>query len=515
MQIVVALNGSRERNLTLSPGDDVSINLVVYANDGDANPVAVTDAQISTGGGGYLPIGTQFAIPYSMGRTPYRIIGKVAGISSTLVYGYIEAVGPGKLYWGYWDGEAIFPPIIPTTQAANVIVSDSAGNFVATNVEDVLIELDSKDDQLQAQANGLQTQINNLVATGGGGGGGGGAGVSSVNGRSGAVSLNKNDVGLAQADNTSDLQKPISTATQTALNGKHVAFAGQSGGTTLGTTGTIAALNFTGKAVASRVGDTLNVNVAQDAVSSVAGRTGAVTISKADVGLGNADNTSDANKPISTATQQALDAKHVAFSIQNAGSSLGTAGTVDTINFASGASVSRSGNVATINITGGGGGGGSGEVNTASNLGTGTGLFAQKNGVDLQFKSLKVTGNASISATTTEVTVNVPNTSAPVTSVAGRTGDVTLTKTDVGLGNVDNTSDASKPVSTAQAAAIQDARKFTPFNVTTPTATLNLSVGYNVVRINYNGACTVTLNVPDGGWYVVNRESGTGTVTVN
>ena len=41
-----------------------------------------------------------------------------------------------------------------------------------------------------------------------------------------------------------------------------------------------------------------------------------------------------------------------------------------------------------------------------------------------------------------------------VTSVAGKTGSVTLEKADVGLGNVDNTSDASKPVSTAQAAAI-------------------------------------------------------------
>lgn len=40
-----------------------------------------------------------------------------------------------------------------------------------------------------------------------------------------------------------------------------------------------------------------------------------------------------------------------------------------------------------------------------------------------------------------------------VTSVAGRTGDVTLTKGDVGLGSVDNTADASKPVSTLQAAA--------------------------------------------------------------
>lgn len=42
-----------------------------------------------------------------------------------------------------------------------------------------------------------------------------------------------------------------------------------------------------------------------------------------------------------------------------------------------------------------------------------------------------------------------------VTSVAGRIGAVTLTKADVGLRNVDNTSDANKPVSTAQAAAIK------------------------------------------------------------
>jgi hypothetical protein len=43
---------------------------------------------------------------------------------------------------------------------------------------------------------------------------------------------------------------------------------------------------------------------------------------------------------------------------------------------------------------------------------------------------------------------------APVQSVAGRTGSVTLTKSDVGLANVDNTSDASKPVSTATQAAL-------------------------------------------------------------
>lgn len=40
-----------------------------------------------------------------------------------------------------------------------------------------------------------------------------------------------------------------------------------------------------------------------------------------------------------------------------------------------------------------------------------------------------------------------------VTSVASRTGAVVLTKADVGLDQVDNTSDANKPVSTAQATA--------------------------------------------------------------
>lgn len=41
-----------------------------------------------------------------------------------------------------------------------------------------------------------------------------------------------------------------------------------------------------------------------------------------------------------------------------------------------------------------------------------------------------------------------------VISVNGRTGEVVLTKTDVGLSNVDNTSDVNKPISTAQQAAL-------------------------------------------------------------
>jgi len=51
-----------------------------------------------------------------------------------------------------------------------------------------------------------------------------------------------------------------------------------------------------------------------DLVQSVAGKQGVVTLDKADVGLSNVDNTSDADKPISTATQLALDGKKDDFS---------------------------------------------------------------------------------------------------------------------------------------------------------------------------------------------------------
>jgi hypothetical protein len=79
-------------------------------------------------------------------------------------------------------------------------------------------------------------------------------------------SFSKNTVGLGNVDNTSDANKPISTATQTALNLK----------------ANIASPTFTG---------------------TVSG------ITKSMVGLGNVDNTTDAAKPISTATQTALDTK--------------------------------------------------------------------------------------------------------------------------------------------------------------------------------------------------------------
>lgn len=56
---------------------------------------------------------------------------------------------------------------------------------------------------------------------------------------------------------------------------------------------------------------------ATNLVTSAAGRLGAVTLSRSDVGLNSVDNTSDASKPVSTAQQVALDGKLDKVSIPN------------------------------------------------------------------------------------------------------------------------------------------------------------------------------------------------------
>lgn len=90
--------------------------------------------------------------------------------------------------------------------------------------------------------------------------------------------VTKAQVGLANVDNTSDANKPVSTATATALAGKQASSA---------------VLTFLAGATAATAA----------AVKTL------LALVKADVGLGNVDNTSDANKPVSTAQQAALDLK--------------------------------------------------------------------------------------------------------------------------------------------------------------------------------------------------------------
>jgi uncharacterized protein (TIGR02145 family) len=139
---------------------------------------------------------------------------------------------------------------------------------------------------------------------------------------------------LGNVDNTSDVNKPVSSATQTALDLKENA--SNKSDASLGTS-TI--LYPTQNAVKTYV-DSQVATGAPDATSSVKGKiqltgelggsassptvpglalkapinnpafTGTVTgVTKAMVDLGNVDNTSDVNKPVSSATQTALDLK--------------------------------------------------------------------------------------------------------------------------------------------------------------------------------------------------------------
>jgi hypothetical protein len=130
--------------------------------------------------------------------------------------------------------------------------------------------------------------------------------VISVNGEVGAVDLDKGDIGLGNVDNTSDADKPISTATQTELD-------------------LITNVNWTGdynNGVTYTVGDGVMFNGASFRMIIAIGAAGynpaaypanwlQVTdyLSANDIGLGNVDNTSDADKPISDDTQNALDEK--------------------------------------------------------------------------------------------------------------------------------------------------------------------------------------------------------------
>lgn len=82
--------------------------------------------------------------------------------------------------------------------------------------------------------------------------------------------------------------------------------------------------------------------------------------------------------------------------------------------------------------------------------------------------------------------------SGPVTSVNTKTGVVVLSKGDVGLGNVDNTSDANKPVSTAQAVAIAAVLGTLP-TVLPPTNVTPAASAKNITTPSFSGSAYYSL----------------------
>jgi hypothetical protein len=185
-------------------------------------------------------------------------------------------------------------------------------------------------------------------------------------------------------------------------------------------------------------------------VTSWNGQTGAVTASKADVGLERVDNTNDAEKPVSTAAQAALDLKapkaNPAFTgtvtgvtkdMVGLGSVDNTSDAAKPISTAAQAALDAKAPKASPTFTG-----------TVTLPATTNGLSKSNVGlgnVDNTADAAKPVSTAQQAALDAKADKNNPAFTGTVTGVS---------KGHVGLGSVDNTSDAAKPVSTAQQAAL-------------------------------------------------------------
>jgi hypothetical protein len=180
-----------------------------------------------------------------------------------------------------------------------------------------------------------------------------------------------------------------------------------------------------------------------NAVSSVAGKTGVVTLVKADVGLGNVDNTSDANKPISTATQTALNAK------QNTLVSGTNIKTINTQSILGSGDITIGGSATWGSITG--------TLSTQTDLQTA--LNGKQNTITTGTISQYFRGDLSLA---------------------------TLDKTAVGLGNVVN----ADTTTTANITDSSNKRFITDAQQTVLSNTSNTNTGDNAVNSLYSGLST-------------------------
>ena len=197
-------------------------------------------------------------------------------------------------------------------------------------------------------------------------------------------------------------------------------------------------------------------------VQTVNGYTGSVNLTKSDFALGNVDNTSDLNKPISTDVQNALNLKS----------------NITDVNAALASKISSADATAALNLK-----------LDANKVGVASGV-ASLNALGkvptdqipaISFSSVKVLASeaemlALSSAVVGSVVIRTDESknyvlaqsnpavranwiqlltpAAPVQTVNGRTGSVSITAADLGLGNVQNTTDADKIISSLTQTAL-------------------------------------------------------------
>ena len=234
---------------------------------------------------------------------------------------------------------------------------------------------------------------------------------------------------------------------------------------------------------ASTLGNWIELLTPAAPVQAVNGYTGSVNLTKADLGLSDVNNTSDINKPVSNATQAALDLKAnitdvntaiaTKISTTDANAALALKANSTDVNTALATKISTSDATAALALK-----------LDANKVGVASGVASLdalgKVPTDqipaISFSSVKVLASeaemlALSSAVVGSVVIRTDESknyvlaqanpavranwiqlltpAAPVQTVNGRTGTVSISAADLGLGNVQNTSDASKPVSSA------------------------------------------------------------------
>jgi hypothetical protein len=275
------------------------------------------------------------------------------------------------------------------------------------------------------------------------------------------------------------------------------------------------------------------------------------TALKTALSLNNVDNTSDANKPVSTATQTALDAKQA---------TLVSGTNIKTINSTS---ILGSGNIAISSAVAWGGI--TGTLSTQTDLQTALDLKVDENaaitgatktkitydakglvtagadlaagdlptGIDAAKISTGLISNAEfdyLNGLTDNIQTqftgkqDVLVSATNIKTIEGQSllgsGNIDLAKGDVGLGNVDNTSDANKPVSTATQTAL-DAKtnKLIVTNRQTASYTLVLGDADKLVEVNNASANNLTIPLNSSvafatGTQILLAQYGAGQTTI-
>ena len=176
-------------------------------------------------------------------------------------------------------------PAATTPSTASTVINTPSGNLTSIDVQSALNELQTD----------IDTRATTLALS------------SHESNTSNPHSVTKAQVGLGNVDNTSDMNKPTSTAQQSSIN-TAIANLVNSSPSTLDTLNELATALGNDPSFATTMstslGNRLRVDTASQGLDSTQ-----KTNAKTNIDLNNVNNTSDANKPISTAQQTALDLK--------------------------------------------------------------------------------------------------------------------------------------------------------------------------------------------------------------